>query len=113
MKKILSDTLQLSTLTLGTIQWIPPISLSFITWEGVHAMRVQFPVPLSFVVTVHRSQGQTLNRAVFYLRRDVLMHGCVYVGLSRVRNYADIIILTTEDTIFSSSFVQIYPGARV
>ena len=41
-----------------------------------------FPGRLCFAVTVHRSQGQTLDRVVFYLRRDVFMNGCLYVGLS-------------------------------
>ncbi|CAN0447843.1 unnamed protein product, partial [Laminaria digitata] len=85
----------------GTIHWIPRITFSFITWQGVDVKRVQFPVRLCFAVTVHRSQGQTLNRVVFYLsRRDVFMHGCLYVGLARVRNSADIRILTTEDRIY-------------
>ena len=56
-----------------------------------------FPVRLCFALTVHRSQGQTLKMVVFYLRRDIFMHGCLYVGLSRVRKSADIMILTTED----------------
>ncbi|CAN0514437.1 unnamed protein product, partial [Scytosiphon promiscuus] len=96
---ILPYTLKVSTLKGETVHWIPRITFSFITWQGVDVKRVQFPVRLCFAVTVHRSQGQTLERVVFYLRRDVFMHGCLYVGLSRVRNSADIRILTTEDRI--------------
>ena len=59
---------------------------------------VQFPVCLCFTATVHRSQGQTLNRVVFYLRGDDFMYGCLCVGLSRVRKSA-IRILMTEDRI--------------
>ena len=60
-----------------------------------------FPV-VCFTVTVHRSQGQTLNRVVFYLHSDVFMHGgCLYVGLSRVRKSADTRIWATEDRICS------------
>lgn len=77
VKAILTYTLQVSTLKDGTIHWIPPITFSFITWQGVDVKRVQFPVRLCFAVTVHRSQGQTLSRVVFYLRRDVFMHGCL------------------------------------
>ena len=80
---IMSHTLQVSTLKYDTIHWIPRIGFSFITWQGVDVKQLQFPVRLCFAVTVHSSQGQTLNRVVFYLRRDVFMHGCLYVGLSR------------------------------
>lgn len=93
---ILPYTLKVSTLKDGTIHWIPRITFPFITWQGMDVKRVQFPVRLAFAVTVHRSQGQTLDRVVLDLRRDVFMHGCLYVGLSRVRNSNDVKILTTE-----------------
>ena len=96
---IIPHTLQVSTLKDVTIHWIPRMSCSFMTWQGVDVKRVQFPVRRCFDVTVQRSQGQTLNRIVFYGCRDVFMHGCLYVGLSRVRKSADIRILTTEGRI--------------
>ena len=64
-------TLQVSTLKDGTIHWILRTSFSFITWQGVDVKRVQFPVRLCSAVTVPRSGGQTLNRVVFNLRRDI------------------------------------------
>ena len=73
-----------------------PHYLSFIMCQGVDVKLVQFPVHLCFALTVHRSQGQTLKMVVFYLRKDVFVHGCLYVGLSRVWKSADIIILTTD-----------------
>ena len=94
-------TLQVSTLKDGTIHWIPRITFPFIiTWQGLD-IKLVFSFPfVSFSLTVHRSQGQTLNRVVFDLRREVFMHGCLHVGLSRVRKSVDIIILTTEDGIY-------------
>ena len=74
----------------GTVHWIPRITFSFITWQDVDVKRVQFPVRLCFALPVHRSQGQTLKSVVFCLRRDVFMHGCLYLGLSTVRKSADI-----------------------
>ena len=93
-------TLQLSTLKNVAIHWIPRITFPLITWQGVDAKCVQFPARICFAVTVPRCQGQTLNRVVFDLRREVFMHGCLHVGLSRVRKSVDIIILTTEDGIY-------------
>ena len=92
-------TFQVSTLKDGTIRWIPRITFSFITWQGVDVKHFQFPARLCFAATVHGSQGQTLNTVVFYLRRHVFMHGCLYLGLSRVRKSADVRILTTEERI--------------
>ena len=78
-------TLQVSALKYVNIRWIPHITFSFITWQGVDVKCVQFPVHLCFALTVHRSQGQTLSRVVFYFRRHVFMRGCLFVGLSRIR----------------------------
>lgn len=55
-------TLQVQTLDTGTIHCIPRISFKFITSHGVAVKRVQFPIRLSFCVTVHRAQGQTLDK---------------------------------------------------
>ena len=76
-------TVQVSTLKDGTFHWIPRITFSFITWQGVNVKRVQCPVRLCLAVTVRCSQGQTFNRVVLGLRRDVFMHGCLHVALCR------------------------------
>ena len=60
--------------------------------------RVQFPLRLCFAVTVHRSQGQTLDRGRFLLPLGCF-HECVNVCLFRVQNSAEIRILTTEGRI--------------
>ena len=76
------------------------ITFSLIPWQGVDVKRVQFPVRLCFAVTVHRSQGQTLNRVVFiYAGMFSCTDACMSVYLSRVRKSADIRILATEDRI--------------
>ena len=93
-------TLKVSTLKDGTIHWTRCITSYFITWQGVDVKRVQLTVRLGFAVPVRRSQGQTLNRVVFYLRWEVFMHGCLCIGPSRVWKSADIRILTTKDRIY-------------
>ena len=47
--------------------------------------RRQFPVLLSFAMTIHKSQGQSFDKVGVYLRDPVFMHGQLYVALSRVR----------------------------
>lgn len=61
--------------------------------------RVHFPVPLSVAVIFHRSQGQTLEKVVFDLRKEIFIHGCLYVRLLRVMPSDDFRILTNEERI--------------
>uniref|UniRef100_A0ABD2WEM7 DNA replication helicase domain-containing protein n=1 Tax=Trichogramma kaykai TaxID=54128 RepID=A0ABD2WEM7_9HYME len=49
--------------------------------------RRQFPVKLAFAMTINKSQGQTFNKVVIDLRRDVFSHGQLYVAMSRVRSW--------------------------
>jgi hypothetical protein len=44
---------------------------------------------LCFAMTVHKSQGQTLDRVGIYFSRRAWTHGLLYVAVSRVRRAAD------------------------
>ena len=45
--------------------------------------RKQFPVRLSFAITINKSQEQTILNVEIYLPRHVFSHGQLYVALSR------------------------------
>ncbi|XP_066164591.1 uncharacterized protein [Oryza sativa Japonica Group] len=56
--------------------------------------RKQFPVRLSFALTINKAQGQTIPNAGVYLPEPVFSHGQLYVVLSRATSRTNIKILS-------------------
>ncbi|XBI06179.1 hypothetical protein VPH35_134225 [Triticum aestivum] len=54
------------------------ISLSF------KLKRKQFPIRLSFAMTINKAQGQTIPNVGIYLPEPVFSHGQLYIALSGV-----------------------------
>ena len=55
--------------------------------------RKQFPIRLSFAMTINKSQGQTLTTVGLDLRNPCFSHGQLYVGLSRVTDVRRLSVL--------------------
>ena len=68
----------------GTEVLIPRISLEPSNEAlGFKFIRRQFPVRLSFAMTINKSQGQSIHLVGLDLRTAVFAHGQLYVALSR------------------------------
>lgn len=69
------------------------------TWSdrGVECSRRQFPINLAYALTIHKSQGLTLDKAVVEIGRRETTPGLSYVGLSRVRRSDDLLLRTYFD----------------
>jgi len=59
----------------------------------VYANRTQFPLCLSYAITIHKCQGLTLGDVLIDLGDSIFTDGMAYVALSRVRNLKNIHLL--------------------
>ena len=69
---------------------IVPETVAFDSRCGKSGSRRQLPLVLGWAVTIHKSQGLTLKRAVLGLGSREFASGISYVGCSRVRSYRDL-----------------------
>ncbi|KAK4699420.1 ATP-dependent DNA helicase PIF1, partial [Phenoliferia sp. Uapishka_3] len=81
-----------------------PISPTLARWEGkngIQCSRRQLPLKIAYGVTVHKSQGLTLDRVVIHLGKNEFQRGLAFVACSRVRNLKDL------------AFAEYIPPARL
>ncbi|XP_052119105.1 uncharacterized protein LOC110273073 [Arachis duranensis] len=65
--------------------------------------RRQFPIIVSFAMTINKSQGQTLSTVGLYLSRPEFTHGQLYVTLSRVTSKSGLRVLIQNTKSLSSN----------
>ena len=68
-----------------------PISPVVFEWEshGRRLSRQQLPLQLRYAITIHKSQGQTLEKAVIDIGKAELAASCTFVAVSRLRSLND------------------------
>ncbi|KAL5179701.1 Replication protein A DNA-binding subunit C [Glycine soja] len=77
-------------------------------------LRRQFPIMLSYEMTINKSQGQSLSMVGLYFPKPVFTHGQLYVALSRVNSAKGLKILIHDDEQKSmnsttNTFIEIPP----
>lgn len=94
--KITTRVLQVRVLDGDTVM-IPRIKLISTDLElPFNLHRLQFPVALSFAMTINKAQGQSFATVGIDLRNEVFSHGQLYVALSRGRNVNSVKCLFDE-----------------
>ena len=58
--------------------------------------RRQFPIRVSFAMTINKSQGQTLQKVGIYLPHPIFAHGQLYVAFSRATKRENVKIKIDE-----------------
>lgn len=70
---------------------IIPVTSSF-KRQGTSCTRKQFPVMLGYAVSIHRSQGITIDKAIVDIGNNEFQVGLTYVALSRVKTLEGLLI---------------------
>nr|GEU54553.1 hypothetical protein [Tanacetum cinerariifolium] len=60
-------------------------------------VRKQYPLSVSFAMTINKRQSQSLLRVGLYLSRPVLTHGQLYVALLRVKSKRGLKVVVCDD----------------
>lgn len=107
----LGFALQSDTDTLGLNGDIP--IMGFLTSLGgdIYASIKQYPLRLGYAVTIHSSQGMTLNKAVLDMSEAVgSLRALAYVALSRVHSLDELYLLhpLTEKVVVSDANARKY-----
>ena len=70
--------------------------------------RRQFPLIVSYAMTINKSQGQSLAHVGLFLRKPVFSHGQFYVAISRVTSREGLkILVCDEDDVGVDSTVNV------
>ncbi|XP_058727157.1 uncharacterized protein LOC131598591 [Vicia villosa] len=96
---------------IGNIFYIPRMSMSpsESPWP-FKLIRRQFPIIVSYAMTINKSQGQSLDNVGLYLPTPVFSHGQLYVAISRVttKNGLKILIHDKDNAPCSTTTNVVY-----
>ena len=79
--------------------------------EGIIAGFSQFPLQLSYAMTIHKSQGKTFDKITVDVGTGAFAHGQIYVALSRCRTIEGIILnnpIRNNDIIVDPRVIEYY-----
>ncbi len=72
---------------------------------------IQYPIRLSYAMTIHKSQGKTFEKIVIDIGEGAFAHGQIYVALSRCKTLGGIVlnnIIKKKDIIVDQRIIDFY-----
>ena len=82
---------------------VTKIKSRFCVLKHFYVHREQFPLILAFSITIHKSQGLSLDNAIIDLPNKVFGDSMAYVALSRVRSLSGVHLTEfSSDSIMAS-----------
>jgi ATP-dependent exoDNAse (exonuclease V) alpha subunit len=97
-RTLLAQIISGSKRHIGNLVLLPRIKFKVDADEtGFEWVRTQFPVRVSYLMTINKSQGQTLQSVGVSLDEDCFAHGQFYVALSRAGNPTAVRLLVPKD----------------
>lgn len=83
----------------GNARWIKRHRYKVTNHHGHSVYRTQFPLILAYAMTVHKSQGQTLD-IVYVNLTHAFTQGQAYVAISRVKNPENLHLIGFDEHAF-------------
>jgi len=82
---------------------IERVSVKFVVMEKAYVIRKQFPLCLSYGITVHKSQGLSLQNAIMDVGNSIFSYGQIYVALSRVTSLDGLHLINFDPSSIEAS----------
>ena len=67
--------------------------------KNFYVSRSQFPITLEWALTIHKTQGLSLEAVMIYLGKDIFEGGMAYVALSRATCLKNVFIIEFEPSV--------------
>ncbi len=75
---------------------IERVGSKFQVLKKFYVYRKQFPLIPAYVITIHKSQGLSVDRAIIDLSHKVFSPGMVHAALSRVRTIQGVYLISFD-----------------
>lgn len=73
-----------------------PVKTKFEVINRAYVHREQFPICIAYAITIHKSQGLSLNNALMDIGSSVFTCGQAYVALSRVTSFSGLHLINVD-----------------
>ncbi len=97
----------------GIVDFIVGRKTDFFTFQGAHASRTQYPLQNAFALTVHKTQGVTLQFVTVSLNDEIFTVGQAYVAISRATSWASLCISHLSRNAFKVDKGMLYEYERL